>query len=404
MRRKSVLMLYLVLLFLVSGCALGNFTQKSSPENSSTEVVASSDAISVDSSTTVDIQTRKAPDIIFNGLGDMPLIFNGNIVGTVRINQIERVGIADFTNEAASAASVDYSYSINMKTNLCGFDQSMLTMKCTPTLVDPEGSQIGSLGDIGWSGFSTQISYINDCDTDKYLEVVLQPEVAVIPDGSRIKLSFSSLNDQVIFSDLYVDASVLTNAVKGPGLKTVTDVTKIKSINGARYSIGFHDAHYQWNTKSTDTTNKYSFFNFVYDLKYLNLPTNERHVNTFDSFDSQSLCTPLVVGMQMDSNSAIFYDNDETAMRLMYKDDPQYYPYVSSWSKSLGVGESVSMTCNREYTDSRDNYNPTYIRLRVEFPEEASARTPDELLQFNGRYCVYQLKIEPTELIEKEDE
>ena len=402
MKRCILASLLLGLLFVIVGCNMPIGKQVEDP--ATTESSASSvSTVSADSSSKIEIVTRKAPDIVFDGLGDMPLIYDGNVVGTVRINQVEKLQMTDFTNEVATAAGVSFSYAINMKLNLAAYSGSMITVSCTPSLVDANGNSIGSVGDIGWSGFSSQAAYVNDCADDKYVEVILQPEVVAIPEDSKIKLSFSSLDGNTTFSDLYISPTLLYTAKEGPGIKTVSDVTKIESINGASYSIKFHDAHYQWNIKSNDTSNQYSFFNFVYDLKYLHLPSNNRHVNTFDSFDSHSLTTPLIVGMQMDSHKDVLYDNDTSAMRLMYKDDPSYYPYVSEWEKALNVGEKVSMVCNREYKDNRDNYNPTYIRLRVEFPEEASARTPEELLQFNGRYCVYQLKIEPTQLIDKED-
>ena len=53
---------------------------------------------------------------------------------------------------------------------------------------------------------------------------------------------------------------------------------------------------------------------------------------------------------------------------------------------------------NRVLSYDLESKDPTYVRVIPEFTNERKARTDEEMLDFNGRYVVYQIELESRNL------
>lgn len=73
-------------------------------------------------------------------------------------------------------------------------------------------------------------------------------------------------------------------------------------------------------------------------------------------------------------------------------------PYVTSNFPYIKKGETANNVTNRILSYDLESKDPTYVRVIPEFTNERKARTDEEMLNFNGRYVVYQIELESRNL------
>ena len=329
----------------------------------------------------------------------LPIVKDGSgLLGVIEIKQVEKVGISDWTNEAVVQAGVSHSYSIAMDVRLQDslFEGDNLNLYVTPCLYSG-GELIGEACSVGWTGFPS-FAQLFDGNTERWIEVGLQPLVEELPDGSELVLKLSDASGGS-YQDIHV-SDVFTDVVEGPGLLTFKDKAQITSTNGAVFSITFGSLHCEKQPDSQNDLNKQSYYyTFQRKVKYISGPTNERSVSLFDQYNGNALNTDFVVGLQGDTDASILYDRNVNAVRRKWSDDTKYYSYVSSGLDTVRIGKTHKSNDNR-VLPATTSYVPQYVRFRVEFPEEAMGMTNEELLSFSGRFVVFQDRITDRKLKE----
>ena len=333
------------------------------------------------------------PDKVVYSVEDFPIILDGKIVGWGCINFVEKLGIWDWYNKSAVQNGIKSSYAISINLNMDEYlkDNSSLSLECLPYLIDSTEHVVGEPANIGWSGFSS-VAELFDQNVSGNIEVNLQPHLNNI-DNTLIKLDFRSADTNINFESVYISSDMLVTAKDGPSILTIDDVKQIESINGAIYTIKFYDI-FRENHKTEDGPNisrgDYDYYDFCYQVKYENGPTNDREVLTFDSFDNFNIVVPLKIRVVSDTDSTPLNENVYTAERLLWSDSNDTDLYVFPFDKSLKVGKKMRIQCNRLIPNTTTT-DADYIRIIIEFPEEQSARTSEELMSFNGRYVVWQV-------------
>ena len=71
--------------------------------------------------------------------------------------------------------------------------------------------------------------------------------------------------------------------------------------------------------------------------------------------------------------------------------------YVTEGGR-IKFGNSRKVATNRK-AEATTSVAPDFVRLRIEYPEEASARNFKQKLKFKGRFQVYQLRISERKLL-----
>lgn len=329
------------------------------------------------------------------------ILLNGEIKGNLKINKVEKLGIWDFNNYKAVSNGVKFSYAINISVDMSELmlSSEMATIEIEPVLYNRENEVIGGVADIGWSGFSTS-SELYKATPSGTVEVNLQPYISNIDNDCYIGLKIRDKLSNAEFDEVYYDIGLLSNAKKGASLLRLDKTKRIKSINGAVYDIGISKAYFDEHLVNLDSE-KEEYANF-YDIKYFidykkspkkKKGTTIREVANFDSFNKYKLNTSLVIGVQGDTDDSIlYYNNKNAAWKIWNDDDDEVTKYVTIYKKSLTEGKVGGLWINRQAPKTTTE-TPSYARIRIEFPEEADARTDAEKLRFNGRYLVYQVEL-----------
>ena len=334
-------------------------------------------------------------DVMFDGFSDMPLINDGILYGYVHINYVERLGIWDYSNHLAIENGVKCSYAINCTIKVEDYvtDNRSINLQIIPKLYNSMDELIGSSGYVGWSGYNDIVELIN----------ILQPTDANEDNYAKFKLCVSDITNSILFDELCVNLSCITGAADGAFLKSIDDVTEIECINGAIYDVSFHDVYIESHKVKRDSflkSGNYFFYDFQYDLDYLTAPTNDREVLNFDSFNNWNLISAPIMCVISDQDSTKLYDNVDSAEQLLWSNRTKTTLYVTHFPEYLSVGESCTVSSNR-YIPSSTEVEPSYVRIILEFPSEAKARTSEEMRSFNGRYVVYQIPLGHRELQEE---
>lgn len=398
--RKLLAMLSILLCVLLCSCSV-------SLNNDSTEEIISTEdqfnnMLTTEVSNTRALVAESPTKVVFKN-EKFPIIKDGIIYGWAQINFIERLGIWDFYNKDAVQNGVKESYAINLNIDMTNYlqDHDSLSIECKPYLIQDD-EVIGTPCYVGWSGFSTTAE-LYDKNNSGIVEVNLQPHKVELTDSAYLRLDFSSADGSIPFESVNIDRELLVNALDGPDILTIDDKKIIESINGAQYAIKFFDVFREPHEIKDDSNFKrgsYWFYDFVYKINYVRGPQNEREVLTFDSFSNYDYVVPLKIKVQADVDSTILNDNIYSAYRLLYSDRKDSELYCFPFDSSVKIGESIKVQNNRLIPDSTKT-DATYLRFIIEFSEEQSARTDDELKMFNGRYVVWQIPFSVRELEEK---
>lgn len=320
---------------------------------------------------------------------------DGKVSGKLKINFTEKLGIWDYNNTKVVAAGVKYGYAINLDLDMTELmsEVDIATILVEPVLYNKAGEVIGGSANLGWSGFSTFAELYPSTPTCT-LEVNLQPYVRNVPDGSYVGIRISDKLTGVLYDELFYNLELLTTAKKGPSLLKENKTKVIKSINGAKYEFSILNAYCDENQVDIDDRKTWAkFYDIKYHLKYTKKPTKKnREVANFDSFNKYKLNTSVVLGVNSDVDSTLLYYNTKNAARYIWSDRNDVELYVTTTKWPILPGKTASLWVNRMLPKTTTE-EPTNIRIRVEFPEEADARTTSELSKFNGRYLVYQIEV-----------
>lgn len=334
------------------------------------------------------------------GLEKFPILKEGKIVGWAQINFVEKLGIWDIYDEQAVQNGVKDSYAINLHIDMQKYleEADTLALQCDPYLVSAD-SVIGVPCTIGWSGFSKVAELYKQQDVAD-IEVNVQPYVTDLSEDTLLRLDFSSADSSITFDSVYIKKSVLDDARIGANLLTIEDEREIESVNGAKYSLKIKDVFREYHKVDRDAglgSKEVNFYDFSYKVKYTTGPINIREVLTFDSFNKNAITVPFKISVQADTDKTVLVDNVAEAKRKLWSNKTDTDYYVSSQFKPIAINDKETIWCNRVVPDST-SVDATYLRFSFEFPEEAEARSNEELMNFNGRYCIWQVPITEREL------
>lgn len=331
----------------------------------------------------------------------MPIILDGQLQGFTRLSSVQRIGIWDLCNQSAVANGVKWSYSINLNVDLSQTlstaENVVLTVK--PYLISKDGSINGEPCSVGWSGFSS-VAQLYDNTKSADIEIGLQPETTDATGANVLLVITNSVGDT--YDPVYIDGDFLENAKMGNSLITDGEA-KITTINGGVFTIRINSVSVNIpittdKLESKDLTKITSYYDIDYTVTYVSAPTNDLEDLIYDSNNNNSLHTQFVTYLSTDLDNTKLLDGDSGAKRQVYSDKMKLYEYVTTQFPTIAVGESFTATINKAMTIG--NSSPVYARVYFEFPEEITARSASELLDFDGRYVVFQVPITQRELQE----
>ncbi len=372
---------------------------KDAPENTTEPPIKLAESIPLE-----EYSFLNSEPVIISQYNELPIMKDGVLYGTLHINYVEKLGIWDINNYEVSQNGVRFSYAINCTINMEQYvlDNEMINVYVTPELESINGTCIGTTGYVGWSGFYDSIELYQNT-TSGTCEVVLQPVVDKIEQYRYLKLNVTDATNQVVFDTLYVDVECLKNAPDGAQIKTIDDITTITSVNGAVYSIGFHDVYLEMHKVKNDPvlrTGNYKFYDFMYDINYVSGPTNDKEVLTYDSFNDNALVTPPILEVYSELDGTKLLNEVITAERLLWSNRTTTVPYVQGFPKTLFTGETATISSNRLIPDTTTT-QPTYVRIVLKFPTEIKGCSIEEIRNFSGRYLVYQIPLSVRKLEEE---
>lgn len=344
------------------------------------------------------IQLQGSDNILYSKNDTAMITNNGSILGRMKLNRVEKLGISDWYDREVIREGIGVSYAINMNIDLGSYIKvnESAVVEANISIKDKYGRVFGrTTKNVGWSGFDTLAEFYTQ--DSKNIEVCLQPIVKRVPKSAMIVIELQDKISGMKFDDICFNINTLASPQKGPVVRTVDDELTIKSINGARYSISF--LRVENNIRETRRGGEVNLYDIEYQISYKNKPKNNRTVTCFDKFNKYNISPDLMFDVNADADSTLCTDVDKYATEKIDGNDLLYVTKTAFFS----VGESYIYRTNRiiDYSVSPAN---DYVRLYVYFPEERSARNDKEMLQFNGRYVVYQLKVLPHKTRIKESE
>ena len=414
MKRKLFFLIVLSSLSSLGGCSFFNsggeqvdtpFVQDGSNDSSDPALDAEQNPIEDSScrklSYTVKDELSISPyeEPIYSWGESAALIADGIYYGTLGIRQVELLGIWNWYNSSAIRYGVRNSYSFNLVFDLGDYLSNRLTAKIVPTisLVDSLGGVVGSACSVGWSGFDEQLE-VYQGDKIKAVEVGMQPYTSSIHGDYRLKIELVDTASDVKFDTVYYDITPLKHAKQGAKLRTANDLVKLVSICGAEYQFSFTriEDNLRADTEAYYMDDRVRVFDINYVFEYLKKPDNNRGVTRFDSFTKNKANPELSFYLVSSLNDTKCTTKASTAR---IEKDYQLYDYVTP-ATPLGVGQSLKMRTN--LVNILEDSIGEYVRIVVEFPEERAVRTDDEMLDFDGRYVIYQLGLSEMTPIEEE--
>lgn len=353
-------------------------------EKSSEQVVASS----------ADVGDYKLHEIA-------PVIKNGTTVALLTINQIQRLGIFDWTSSEAVDSGIKYSYTINFKMEYPKElkNGESITFYLYPKLIDANNEIIGNPCIVGWSGFPDTAVFTASA-TETWLECGVQPiksykkATALVLDISD---SYGNVYDSIMFSK-----DVILDADEGPSLLTGDATAKVTGASGAKLTIGIKNVHleecfdrayeFKWES-DVEEAEKIPTLMFNYSISYDSKPTKNIEVSNIDTSTKESLLyTDFKIGAQSNVGNTMYYDRNVNLTRFAFSDSLALEKFVSATRYKIHAGTKAVYCENREVSDAVINSSDS-IRFQVEFNSDALALPPDQLMKFNGRFIVFDKKI-----------
>lgn len=333
------------------------------------------------------------------------VIRDGEYVGYLKINGIQKLGIWDWFNSNAMANDVKTSYAINMTVNLEKLlkDSISVCMKPSFTLLDAEGKIIGKNAELGWSGFSDSIALYGE-DKETAFEMVLQPTVKEIPKGATLVISFEESGHSL--EPLQFLAEELNNLETTISMKSAMEPTQITSLNGGVYTFSIDSVTLSDNkflpSEYGNPRDKQLVYDIKMRIKYDKAPKSSEPYTRFSSDNKMS--TSLFLGLQSDIDSSILYEGNDKLLnkKAIYAEDDRGIVYFDKYVfeeyanqiKELQVGEMIEITFNRVVLDYRKTAVDA-VRIIMEFPEEV--KESNAYNSFSGRYIIYEVPLQREE-------
>lgn len=378
-------------MILLSGCAHSQGSEETEAPVPVTEVVSNITY----AETEEHIQITKNSAVKFARGETVPIMLNGIVMGYLKINWVQKLGIFDLNNSNAVKSGVKFSYTMNFHIDFTESfgDQIQKVIYVEPYLMK-KGDTVGRPCCVGWSGFETALE-LHDQTTSGNCEIGLQPEIKSIKGCSLVlKISDDSGNQ---YDDVALSMKYLTKAEKGPKLLTAKSAAKITCINGGVFSLKigsvYNENHY---ADSGAYSEILPFFDYSYKIKYLKAPTSNKKDLIFDSANGNKLRTKFITYVTSDVDSTKLYKGDIYAVRSIYHNKDEYVPYVTRKFGLLKVGKTKKVTDNKQLSDGSGT--PKYVRICFEFPEECDARTLKQMKNFKGRFVVFQAVVKERKL------
>lgn len=325
----------------------------------------------------------------------IPLTVDDVQYGTVTVNQIEKVGINDVSNEKAVGNSVNYSFSVNITVRFKSAFDEITNFTCVPKIYNGK-KLISSPASVGWTGFNTAVSIYGGTGAAS-IETGVQPEVRV-GKKSRLVLTFKD-SEGHDYDSVKLRDGILKKAKKGPRLLKSLERVKIKSVNGAVYSILPKKVYFEnhiINSEALDKERK-NFFDIDYKVEAWKAPVNRLTVRGISGGKGASMVCQAAIGLECVNSSKVLYQAYKKAVRLYREQSLQEVAYVTEGGR-IRFGYSRKVTTNRK-AEAAMSVAPDTVRLRVEYPDEAAARSLKQKLKFKGRFQVYQLRISERKLL-----
>lgn len=372
----------LVLSLLLTGCSYNN----SAPVAS-----ADSESLPVPNYTVIEVDSKvdTIGNTVYKSGDTIPILTKGKVLGWLKINQVERIGVSDLYQEQAVKNGIDYSYSMNFAIQLAeplekGKD---LTIKVEPYLIQGD-KELGVPCMVGWNGFPQEAEFF-DSTKDVWMEIGLQPLVKKAEKNTELVLKIID-SSSTEYDVVRIDTAVLKNAKKGNSL-VIDKKATIEYVNKAKISIKFGKVIVDECRDSEHDYDTSRYYAASYTAKYVNAPGNKRKQASFDD-ESKMFSPRVIVAVTSDVDSTVLRNSNYEALYAVYDDFTEWTRFATAVFNPLNEGESSKITFNRKLPDTTTI--PAKVRFSLEFPEEVSARTREELLQFNGRYVVFQKDVE----------
>lgn len=367
------------------------------------EVTTTEEVVEYTKYTTNQIEISNAnQDLLYQNGQDAYVTREGALCGTVHFNQVQKLGIWDYTNQEVVNNGVYHSYTFNLQIDFSKYLENLESAKIEimPNLIDQNGESLGEITVLGWSGFDS-VAELYKNSPNKTIEICLQPTENVLPDGSYVLFEIKDTENNVVFDSVKYDLTLLQNAVDGPTIRRVNEPIKIKSINGAKYQFNLTNVCVSQSYLNVDNySDLVKTIDIQYGIKLLKDKLNDRVVGRFNTFDGVQMNSEIKLAVNTSNNGDFNYTWFANATRSLYSDVDEFVPYVTSNFPFIRKGEEIFNTTNRVLSYDLDSKNPVYARISLEFEDERKARTDEEMLSFKGRYLVYQVLLEDRELPE----
>ena len=329
--------------------------------------------------------SQDEPALRYQSGQDAYILKDGKQQGVMHFNLAQRLGIWDYTNPTIVSNGIYYSYTFNLKLDFTQYFSQVESAKIEvkPELLNSKGEVIGEIANIGWNGFE-QIAEIYKSNPVKNIEVCLQPTQDFCLKGKKAFLA---------------QRAEINKATDGPTIKRIKDTTKIKSINGAKYSFTLNSVCSSQEYLNIDSySDLVKMMDLDYTVKLLKDKVNGRVVTRFNTFSGVQMNSEVKLAVNTCNNSQYNYTYYQDATRTNYSDVDDYVPYVTSNFPYIKKGETANNVTNRVLSYDLDSEDPMYVRVIPEFTNERKARSDEEMLKFNGRYVVYQVELKARNL------
>ena len=325
----------------------------------------------------------------------IPLTADGVQCGTITVNQIEKVGINDINNEKAMNNSVNYSYSINITVRFKSTYNEITNFTCVPKIYN--GRKLASSpACVGWTGFKTVTSVYGGSGSAT-IETGVQPEVRV-GKKSQLVLTFQDSEGHK-YDTLKMKNGILKKSKKGSKLLKTSKRVKINSVNGAVYSIVPVKVYFENHVLNSEALNKQrkNFFDIDYKVEAWKAPEKNITVRGISGGKGAAMACISTIGLECGNSNKVLYQAYKKAARVYRERTLQENNYVTEGGR-IKFGNSRKVATNRK-AEATTSVAPDFVRLRIEYPEEASARNFKQKLKFKGRFQVYQLRISERKLL-----
>lgn len=327
-----------------------------------------------------------------------PVMLNGRTVALLTLNQVQKLGIYDWTSAEVVDSGIKTSYTCNFKLQYLGKidNGKMITFYIKPILVNKSGKVVGKPCIVGWSGFA-ETAVFDHKTNEVYFEYGVQPLKRSLK-GCKLVLKVSD-SDGNEYDDVEYAYSTIKKSRKGPSIHVSDKPVTVTGASGAKYKININkvylencfDDYYTFeNETQVQNATKVPTLMFNYRVDYVSEPTKKLEVNNIStSRTATTLSTDLKIGAQSNVDKKIYYERNLNLTRMRFSNS--FVLEHSTIKKRLNIhkGTYAYYSENRQVDDVFLNSTST-IRFRVELNSDAIAMKPKELMKFNGRFIVFE--------------